>query len=63
MSKDRIEPCSYYVCAGECEKGREADYRGYCQRCDKYQPRAKVRHLNKKKEKLAKIRRNERYEE
>lgn len=28
MAKDRIEPCLYYICAGECEKGREADHKG-----------------------------------
>lgn len=59
MSKDRLTPCMYYICAGECEKGREADYKGYCQHCNKYRPRAKERHLNKKKEKLRKIREKE----
>lgn len=59
MSKDRLTPCMYYICAGECEKGREANYKGYCQHCDKYKPRAKERHLNKKKEKLRKIREKE----
>lgn len=61
MAKDRITPCLYYVCKGECEKGREADYSGYCQRCGKYIPRAKERHLNQKKLKLEKIRKNEIY--
>ena len=23
MVKDRITPCLYYVCAGECKKGRQ----------------------------------------
>ena len=40
---------------------QKADHAHYCQKCDKYKPRARVRHLNKKKEKLDKIRRNERY--
>lgn len=56
MSKDRIEPCKYYECFGQCNKGREADLHGYCQRCDKYEPRAKRKHKNQKKEKLRKIR-------
>ena len=43
-------------------KGREADYGGYCGVCNLYIPRARVRHLNKKKEKLNKIRKNEKYE-
>ena len=49
MSKYRETPCKYYECLGNCKKGREAAHNGYCQHCDKYVPRAKVRHLNKKK--------------
>lgn len=59
MSKDRETPCKYYICAGECTRGREAEHNGYCQHCNKYVPRARVRHLNKKKEKLQKIREKE----
>ena len=59
MAKDRITVCEYYVCAELCKKGRKADYNGYCQKCDKYKPRAKEKHLNKKKEKLEKIRKAE----
>lgn len=58
--KDRIEPCKFYICANHpCQKDREADHSGYCQKCDKYVPRARKRHLNKKKQKLDKIRRKE----
>ena len=39
MAKDRIEPCKYYICAGQCDKGRNADHHGYCQKCGKYIPR------------------------
>lgn len=59
MSKDRETPCKFYVCAGECTKGREAEHNGYCQHCNKYVPRARVRHLNRKKEKLQKIKEKE----
>jgi hypothetical protein len=62
MAKTRETPCLYYICAGQCEKGRDAEHTKYCQRCDKYRPRAKVKHLNKKKQKLDKIRKSERYE-
>ena len=62
MAKDRIEPCLFYICAGECEKGREADYRGYCQKCSKYVPRVRVKHPNQKKQKLNKIREKEKLE-
>ena len=61
MAHDRIEPCKYYICKGECKKDREADHNGYCQKCDKYYPRVKRRHLNKKKQELEKIRKKEIY--
>ena len=50
MSKYRETPCKYYVSCGVCSKGREASHNNYCQHCDKYYPRAKVRHINKKKQ-------------
>ena len=59
MAKDRETPCMYYICAGECTKGREAEHTGYCQRCDKYRPRAKVRHLNQKKIKIQNLQKKE----
>lgn len=59
MAKDRLTPCKFYVAKGECRKGREAEHKGYCQKCDKYVPRVRERHLNKKKQKLDKIRRDE----
>lgn len=49
MAKYRETPCKYYIAFGECTKGREACHTGYCQHCSKYDPRAKVRHINKKK--------------
>lgn len=59
LAKDRITPCLYYICAGKCQKGREAEHNGYCQKCDKYKTRVRERHLNVKKQKLEKIRRAE----
>ena len=61
MATDRQTPCLYYICAGLCKKGRKADHAHYCQKCDKYKPRARVRYKNQKKEKLEKIRKEERY--
>lgn len=61
MAKDRLTPCVSYICQGECMKDRDADHNGYCQRCDKYQPRAKIKHKNLKKEKLQKELNSERY--
>lgn len=57
VAKDRITPCKYYECKGECKKGRDAEHLGYCQKCDKYYPRVRERHLNKKKQKLENIKR------
>ena len=54
MAKDRITPCLYYVCKGECKKGRKSDHNGYCQRCDKYKPRVRERHKNLKKREVGK---------
>ena len=61
MAADRQTPCLYYICAGQCTKDRKADHAHYCQKCSKYRPRAKVRYTNRKKEKLEKIRKEERY--
>lgn len=50
MAKQREEVCKFYVCEGNCSKNREANFRGYCQRCTKYEARCKAKHLNKKRE-------------
>lgn len=59
MAKLRETPCKNYICEHECTKGREAEHNGYCQRCNKYEPRAHIKHLNLKKQKLNKIREKE----
>ena len=61
MAHYRETPCKYYVSYGDCTKGRDACQSGYCQHCDKYYPRAKVRHINKKKQYNDKIRKKEFY--
>ncbi len=61
MSKYRIEPCVNYVCKGNCSKGRIADHRGYCQKCNLYEPRVRLKHKNLKKEKI--LKEKERYRE
>lgn len=61
MAADRQTPCMYYICAGECKKNRKAEHKGYCQHCNKYKPRARVRYKNQKKEYLNKLRKNETY--
>lgn len=56
---DRIEVCKFYICSGECEKKRDANHYGHCQKCNKYEPRKKIKHINTKKRKLNKIRERE----
>ena len=59
MAHDRLTPCKYYISKGVCSKGRKAEHNGYCQKCDKYLPRVRERHLNEKKIKLDKMRRKD----
>lgn len=56
MARLREIPCMYYIAYHNCLKGREACHPKYCQHCDKYRPRAKVRNINKKKQYNEKIR-------
>lgn len=58
MAKYRETPCKFYIAKGECRKGRTAVHNGYCQHCNKYVPRARVRHVNQKKLKLDKLRKD-----
>lgn len=62
MAKYREKVCMYYVALGECKKGRDACHEHYCQKCNKYYPRAKERHINQKKKSLQDLRKNERYD-
>ena len=48
--KDRLAPCIYYECKGQCSKGFEAEQKGICQHCNKYQPRKGSKSINKKRE-------------
>lgn len=59
MAHDREIPCLHYICAGSCCKKRAADHYHYCQRCDQYVPRAKVRLRNRKRDKLTQLKNNE----
>ncbi|MCI8608360.1 MAG: hypothetical protein HFE73_01800 [Firmicutes bacterium] len=59
MAVYRETPCKYYMALGQCSKGREAKHNGYCQRCSKYVPRAKVRKINRKKQRIRELRRDD----
>lgn len=56
MAKFREVPCRHYLAKDECRKGRKGDYKGYCQHCSKYEPRAKAGKRNRKKEYNEKVR-------
>lgn len=56
MAKYRETPCAHYLCKGPCAKGHNAEHNKLCQHCDDYRPRARVRHVNKKKLELNKER-------
>ena len=53
MAKDRTILCRWYICKGKCEKGREANYNGLCQRCSFYEkdPHRKPYRTNDKRNK------------
>lgn len=40
MARYREIPCKYYIALGQCQKGRAAQHKTYCQHCDKYVPHA-----------------------
>ena len=52
MARYREIPCKYYIAMGQCQKGRQACHKTYCQHCGKYEPRAKVKGPNRKKQDL-----------
>ena len=49
MAIYREAVCVNYIALGQCSKGRDASHEHYCQKCDKYYPRAKAINKNKKK--------------
>ena len=52
MATFRQIVCKYYTAYGQpCKKGRISEYKGYCQHCDKYCPRARIHLPNEKKRK------------
>lgn len=59
MARDRETICKFYICEHECEKGRDAEHNGYCQRCKLYKARCHEHHANKKKTELDKVNQKE----
>lgn len=63
MARDREISCEFYVCEGECSKGKSGTFRHQCQICSDYKARAGGRPArldlrNKKRERFNKDRRN-----
>ena len=52
MARYREIPCKYYIAMGQCQKGRQACHKTYCQHCGKDEPRGKVKCPNRKKQDL-----------
>ena len=61
MAKDRERVCAYYVCEGQCLKGREGTFNKACQTCNKYNPKpgSCPRRTDNRAQKLAKINKRE----
>ena len=61
MAKDRERQCSFYVCEGQCLKGREGTFRKACQTCNKYNPKpgSRPRRTDNRAQKREKINKRE----
>lgn len=57
MAKTREIVCEYYICEGNCSKGREGTFNKCCQTCNKYRkkPGAAPRRVDNRNKKLNKI--------
>lgn len=64
MARDRNILCVHYVCAGVCDLGKKCNTLEKMQKCLKYKKdeTRKPFRINNKKQKLDKIRRNEKWE-
>ncbi len=61
MARDRERQCEFYICEGNCSKGRAGTFRDQCQKCDKYVAKKGVapRRADNRKRKMEKIRKRE----
>lgn len=61
--KDREIMCQFYICEGQCSKGREGTFRKACQHCTKYRPKRGTRpaRVDNRRKKMEKINKREKY--
>lgn len=59
--REREIQCIHYVCHGNCDLGKDADFYGLCQTCPTYKkkPGGKPARVDRRKTKLNKINRKE----
>ena len=64
MAKTRELPCIYYVCAHTCDLDKDAEFYGLCQTCPSYKARkgSAPARVDKRKQKLEKIQKRDRYD-
>ena len=61
MARTRERQCEFYICEGQCSKGREGTFLKQCQTCNKYRAKAGVapRRTDNRKQKMNKIQKRE----
>lgn len=64
MAKTRERACQFYICEGQCSKGREGTFYGKCQTCDKYNPLpgSKPNRIDMRRKKMEKILKKEKFD-
>lgn len=64
MAHTREIVCVHYISKGNCDLGKDAEFYGLCQTCNKYskKPGAKPARTDTRKKKLKKIERKEKYD-
>ena len=61
MAKTRERQCEFYICEGQCSKGREGTFLKKCQTCNQYRAKAGAapRRTDNRKQKMNKIQKRE----
>ena len=64
MAKTREVVCLHYISKGNCDLGKNAEFYGLCQTCPSYKkkPGSKPARVDKRKKKLDKILKQEKYD-